>query len=370
MTRLTRALVHEFQMIRAAVFMPGAGGALYHAVLPMNRCLSVGDYIVSANGMFFAIIEADGKLRVYRGAGLERHQGRLWETERTGEGGRFFALVQSDGNFCIYRGSGLAHNDGWHWGTQMTAEGGQFYAHLQDDGNFAICAGGGPCDYQGTVWESGVTDPVASIDSVYAIDYALDSARIVSAVASDLYRETVNNSNAHTQTSLVSGSVTVSDTAAWTDQLDLAAPAPAGFKGPVPVVAGERVVLSTDSGHVFLRNNGATTPKTWGFNAPAAVPARSSMMCLVAAVRSSVVVPYCLSGVFTLKSGARVHGSVNGTYKGCNSHTLSVTLTTYDPGPNRRDAHTPAQSISRPLTPMPSISGLATPLSEVARTYS
>ena len=220
-TRLTQALAHEFQMIRAAVFMPGAGGALYHAVLPMNRCLSVGDYIVSANGMFFAVIEADGKLRVYRGAGLERHQGLLWETARGAPGNRFFALVQTDGNFCIYRGTDLSHNEGWVWGTQLTAEGGEFYGHLQDDGTFAICKGCGPTGYQGTVWSSGVNDPVARIDEVHAIDYALASARIIHARPSDLYRETVNNSNAHTQTSLISGSVTVADTAAWTDQLGL-----------------------------------------------------------------------------------------------------------------------------------------------------
>ncbi|GEM_PF-870685 len=364
MSRLTSALSREFQLIRAAVFMPGAGGALYQAVLPMNRCLSVGDYIVSANGMFFAIIEADGQLRVYRGAGLERHHGRLWETGRCGGGGgRFFALVQTDGNFCIYRGDDLAHNEGWHWGTQMTAEGGQFYAHLQDDGNFAICKGSSPCDYQGAVWSSGVTDPVERIDEVHRIEYALESAKIIHARPSDLYRETVNNSNEQAQTSLVSGSVTVSDTAAWTDQLDLAAPAPAGFKGPVPVVTGNRVVLSSDSGHMFMRNGAASTSKTWGFNAPAAVPPHSSMMCLVAAVRSSVVVPFCLFGIFTLKSGARVQGSVAGTFSGTNSHDLSVTLTTYDPDPAS------SQSIRRPLTPMPSIVGPATPLPVEARAY-
>lgn len=355
MTTLTRALARELQLIRAAVFMPGAGGALYHAVLPMNRCLSVGDYIVSANGMFFAIIEADGKLRVYRGAGLERHQGRLWESERGGDGGRFFALVQSDGNFCIYRGTSLADNQGWHWGTQYTDEGGQFFAHLQDDGNFAICKGSGAADCQGTVWSSGVTDPVVSIDEVHAIDYALGSARIVNARPADLYRETVNNANDQAQTSQISGSVTVADSVSWCDELQLSSPAPTGFKGPVPVVAQGRVALSAEAGHVFQRNSAASIAKTWGFNAPAAVPPQSSMMCLVTAVRSTVQAPYTLTGMFTLKSGARVHGSVSGTYTGTSSHDLSVTLTTYDPNPAR------SYTVSRPLQPMPSIVAPAAP---------
>jgi hypothetical protein len=351
MTRLTVTLAQELQKMRDAVFMPGAGGALYHAVLPMNRCLSIGDYIVSNNGMFFAIIEADGKLRVYRGAGLERHHGRLWESGRGAPGSRFFALVQTDGNFCIYRGRNLADNAGWVWGTQFTAEGGQFFAHLRDDGSFDICKGSGLDDHQGVIWSSGVSDPVVRIDEVHAIGYSLGSARIVQSRPADLYRETVNNSSAQPQTSMISGSVTVSDSAAWSDVLDLDSAAPAGFKGAVPVVAGTRVQLSPDSHHLYLRNGAATTAKTWGFNAPATVPAESSMMCLVTATRSTVVVPYTLRGVFSLRSGVRVHGSVNGTYTGSNSHDLSVTLTTYDPCPEY------CSTVSRPLTPMPSIVG-------------
>ncbi|HEU4375718.1 MAG TPA: hypothetical protein VFS02_19640, partial [Telluria sp.] len=59
-------------------------------------------------------------------------------------------------------------------------------------------------------------------------------------------------------------------------------------------------------------------------------------------------------GVFTLASGHRVSGSVDGTYSGSNCHDLSVTLTTYDPNPAG------TYTISRPLTPMPAITGATT----------
>jgi hypothetical protein len=72
-------------------------------------------------------------------------------------------------------------------------------------------------------------------------------------------------------------------------------------------------------------------------------------------MRSSIVVPYILRGTFTLKSGRQVEGEVRGTYSGANCHDLTVTLTTYDPQPAG------SYTISRPLTPMPSISGPATP---------
>ena len=333
---------------------PARPATVYQRVLPMNRCLYVGDRIASANGMFFAILEADGQLRVFRGRSPERQQGVLWASARDGDGGRFFALVQSDGNFCIYRGDGLSSNEGWHWGTQMTAEGGQFHAVLNDDGGFCVCKGSDPGIAPDPVWSSGATDPVAGIDSIERIDYELADALLVASRPSDLYRETVSNNSDQVQTSMISGSVTVSDTTGWTDELGAGTCAPDNFKGAVPVVSCGKVVMSADTGHGYLRNGAAATPKTWGFNAPAAVPPNSAMMCLVSAIRSSIIVPYTLHGVFTLASGRQVAGSVEGTYSGSNCHDLSVTLTTYHPNPSG------SYTISRPLTPMPSISGATT----------
>jgi hypothetical protein len=305
--------------------------------------------------MFFAMLEADGQLRVWRGAGPDQQQGVLWATGRSGEGGHFFALVQTDGNFCIYRGGGLSSNQGWHWGSQMTAEGGQFHALLGDDGNFCVRKGSDPAVQSEPVWQSGATDPVTGIDAVLRIAYELADGLIVAARPSELYRETVSNHNDQIQTSMISGSVIVSDTTGWADELAADVAAPQDFKGPVPMVSSGKVVLSSDANHCFLRNGAATSAKTWGFNAPAAVPPRSAMMCLVSAIRSSVIVPYTLHGVFTLASGRQVSGSVTGTYSGSNCHDLSVTLTTYDPNPAG------STTISRPLTPMPSISGPAVP---------
>lgn len=331
------------------------GGAVFQAVLPMQQTLSVGDAIVSRNGMFHALLEADGRLRVYCGDG--QHAAPLWESARGGSGGRFFALVQNDANFCIYVGAGLGNNEGWLWGTQITAERGHFYALLQDDGELSVRVGsglpGGP--HGEIVWRSGVADPVVAIDSISAIDYELQAAQLVQARPSDLYRETVSNANPQIQNSMISGSVTVSDTTGWSDELVAGAPVPANFRHAVPVVQGGKIVLSSDAGHVYLRNSAATTAKTWGFSAPAAVPPRSSMTCLVSATRSSIRVPYRLSGMVTLASGRKVTGSVDGVYTGSNCHDLNVTLTTYDPVPDGN------YTINRPLTPMPTIVGPATP---------
>jgi hypothetical protein len=50
MTRLTKALAAECQLIRAAATMPGTGSAVYRAVLPMNRCMAIGAGHVQGRG--------------------------------------------------------------------------------------------------------------------------------------------------------------------------------------------------------------------------------------------------------------------------------------------------------------------------------
>jgi hypothetical protein len=346
----TSATASEAQQHR-----PRLGGAMFDTVLPMQQCLFIGDAIVSRNGMFFALLEADGRLRVYCGDG--EHAAPLWESARGGSGGRFFALVQSDANFCIYLGAGLSSNEGWLWGTQITAERGPFHAVLQDDGELCVrCGTGAAGEPAGDiVWRSGVTDPVAAIDSIAAIEYDLAAAQLVHARPSDLYRETVSNANNQIQISMISGSVTVSDTTGWSDELLSDAPTPFGFLHAVPVVLGGRIALSADKNHAYIRNGAATTAKTWGFNAPAAVPPRSSMTCLVSATRSSIRVPYRLKGRFTLASGRKVSGAVAGVYTGSNCHDLNVALTTFDPTPAGN------YTINRPLTPMPTIVGMPVP---------
>jgi hypothetical protein len=327
MTRLTSALAQEFKIIRETAAK--AAPARLRSVLPMNHLINVGDTIVSENGMFYAQLSADGTFRVCRGSSLEHSFGTLWSSKRPGDGFRYFALVQTDGNFCVYRGDDLLSNEGWQWGTQITAEGGQFFGVLRDDGDFAICAGTGPDDNHGEIWSTGVTDPVRSIDEVVRIEYDLAAARLLQERPSDLYRESVHNHNGEAHTSLLTGAVTVSDTSAWNDGLgDVCAPPP--FRAQVPLMQAGRVVLSGDT-QAYERNNAVTTPKTWGFNAPAAVPACSTMTCMVTAIRSTICVPFVMTGLFTLASGTQVTGKVRGMYNGCNCHDLSVSLSSPQP---------------------------------------
>jgi hypothetical protein len=50
----------------------------------------------------------------------------------------------------------------------------------------------------------------------------------------------------------------------------------------------------------------------------------------VAVTRTTIVVPYTMSGTYLYSDGHRELGSINGTYTGTNSHDLEVTLSQFN----------------------------------------
>lgn len=323
-------------------------GRRFRATLPMNQLLAVGDHIVSDNGLFFALLQADGNFGVYRGIDAAREHAMLWSTRgRTaaaGSSATFFALLQTDGNFCIYRGSDLAHNEGWHWGSQITADGGQFYAAMQDDGNFSVRKGTGPDDSHGLVWASGVTDRVQQIEEVLHIEYELAAARVLRTSPATLYSETVNNRSGQIETGSMSGAVTVTETSSWADTLAVRPGPGIPFSGPVPVMRDEQVVLS-DGRVDYLSNGVATSTKNWAFETPIEVAPQRSVRGVILVVYSTIAVPYVLMGRLRFESGAQVIGTICGAYLGSNAHNMSVSMHPLD----RRPDQIPPKS--RPITP-------------------
>ena len=79
------------------------------------------------------------------------------------------------------------------------------------------------------------------------------------------------------------------------------------------------------------------------------VPAYSHVIGTVAVTRSTLAVPYTLTGTFLYSSGIRAPGSVGGTYRGVNSHDLKVTIIQQDLDgtPAARPVSQPAPSFLR-----------------------
>ena len=120
--------------------------------LATGQYLSVGDYLVSDNGEFFAVMQSDGNFVLYRGSGPSDNQGYIWSISHTSlPTGQYFAIMQSDGNFVVYQGSDPAHQGAPIWATNTSGQS-FVYAIMQSDGNFVLYRGSGPGDIQGFVW--------------------------------------------------------------------------------------------------------------------------------------------------------------------------------------------------------------------------
>jgi hypothetical protein len=118
--------------------------------LPLNTALTVGSALVASNQQFFAVMQSDGNLCVYRG--FPQNQGAyMWGSQATGAGGQFFTIVQSDGNLCTYYGS-QSQQGAYLWGSQALSDGGQFFLVMQDDGNLCVYKGTSPSDQGAFVW--------------------------------------------------------------------------------------------------------------------------------------------------------------------------------------------------------------------------
>jgi hypothetical protein len=131
--------------------------ALTNWTLGTNGVLGTNQYLTSPNGQFFAIMQGDGNLCVYKGSGPGDNRGYVWCSMATAPGGQFFLTMQGDGNLCAYKGTGPGDNRGYLWCTMATASGGQFFLAMQDDANLCVYRGTGPGDNRGNVWCSGIT---------------------------------------------------------------------------------------------------------------------------------------------------------------------------------------------------------------------
>lgn len=118
--------------------------------LSMMMSLGVGGTLVSNNRQFFAIMQSDGNLCVYRGT-PENQGAYMWGSQATGPGEQFFTVVQTDGNLCTYYGS-LGNQGNYLWGSQALADGGEFFLIMQDDGNLCVYKGTDPSNQGQFVW--------------------------------------------------------------------------------------------------------------------------------------------------------------------------------------------------------------------------
>lgn len=125
--------------------------------LPKDQCLRVNQYLQSSRGLFFAIMQSDGKFCVYKGSGPDQNDGIVWASSETGKQGEYFAIMQDDGNFCVYKGTPEAPGKVW-WASGKMSPSRDFFAVIQDDGIFCVYqSGSSASNPQGVLWSTNTT---------------------------------------------------------------------------------------------------------------------------------------------------------------------------------------------------------------------
>jgi hypothetical protein len=190
---------------------------------------------------------------------------------------------------------------------------------------------------------NGRTTACRSIDRIKQFDATSISYDTEHAVIEDseiVELDTVTNTNATsvTQATTVSGSHRLIDTSSWSDTQNLVVYA--GGKLSIPVV-GDLGVEVTDTS-TFVQNGSTEDSHKWAWEQEVVVPAESKVVASITITRSTLTVPYTLTGSYEYDSGAKAAGTLDGIYHGVNSHGLDVDLRQYGLDGSRA-AHPAAQ---------------------------
>ena len=119
------------------------------AYMGNGQALVVNQYLQSPAQRYFAIMQTDGNLCVYKGT-PQATAGLIWCTNRTAAGNtQFVTAMQTDGNLCTYIGTPAGYQANL-WCSNAVAAG-QSYVTMQDDGNLCVY-NGAPYHATGGLW--------------------------------------------------------------------------------------------------------------------------------------------------------------------------------------------------------------------------
>ena len=115
--------------------------------LTTGQFLRSGDYLVSQNGLFYAILQYDGNFAIFWGNGPTVNACRIWGGSDFNFGRDRFLVMQGDGNLCCYAGLDPTLQGGLLWQSGVAPGPGTYRCTLQNDGNLCVYPASG-----GAIW--------------------------------------------------------------------------------------------------------------------------------------------------------------------------------------------------------------------------
>jgi hypothetical protein len=309
------------------------GGSYFKA----GDYLKQGDYMVSNNGLFHVILQYDGNLCVYRGSGPDDNRGHLWNANSTTKYSVVATWWENPKGFSWDHVFGVAYGtkpgdlkraggptapmaDVWNTGFLNARN---FYAIIQDDGNFCIYEGDGPHDNPRWLWCAGSADAIVSFE-ILGINYDVEHSTIKETKFGNIWTQDVANDMDTPQTSNIRGSESVEEMTGWSDTLGIRIALKTEFKTKIPFVVDGKVELSVEASNEYTWNGSTTHSKDWGFDVPITLQAHTKGRVAITVSISTISVPYTMTGNHVHKNGAKIPGTVTGTYTGTNSYNQQV----------------------------------------------
>lgn len=164
----------------------------------------------------------------------------------------------------------------------------------------------------------------------YNISYDTARAVLTGTSLQQLDKVVHGNDTAVQQSTEISGTKTVTDSAGWSDTSGVKVSVSTTVKAGIPLFVDGKVTVSAEGSYSYTQNSSSQVARTFAWRQPVIVPARALVEATVTVTHATITVPYTLTGEFIYRSGTRIAGSVGGTFAGANSHNLTVTLKQYN----------------------------------------
>jgi hypothetical protein len=277
---------------------------------------------MSPAGYFSLYMQGDGNLCVYRLDGV-----CLGDTAKTGPAGDYCAVLEPGGLLNIFSSAAPpAPGTNPFFTSKNTGSNSAYYAILQDDGNFCIYPGTDPDNQQSDhpIYAFNCWDPVVEV-VVTDIEYDLKNATITNNQVLSLVEQTLKNSTTLNQSSIFTGSGSVTNSRMWQNSTTLTAKVTASteFQAKVPVAASKnKIEVSIEVSDTLTFNHSTSETDAYSWSQPVVVPPASSVVATASVSKAQINAPFELTATIHYQSGAQYTGQFPGMYTGGSSYDL------------------------------------------------
>lgn len=295
------------------------------AVLKNGERLFAGQFLKSNNGLFYALMQEDGNLVIYRGdlfktksPGYEKTAvWSVWPAGQAPGGGTGYHLyMQTDGNLCIYRQE--PHAVPW-----CAAEAA---AYRRNDGRVLEMLDSGRLDIN-RVWTSN-SDEGFDQPELERIEYILDPPpKIISSGPPRVSLSQVahNPDQIERQTADLEMTYTKTRSATWKNTTSLKVSASSKTTLEVPFIGSGEISITTEISNSFEFGKTETESETVKISLKVNVPPGKSVLGKCIWRESKFNVPY--RAILKVKFHGypeKLPASIEGVYEGIGSHDVET----------------------------------------------